>query len=623
MTFVAPLFLLVLALALPVIVAFLVRRRKQVLVVPSVLRWQRVAVAKHRSRRFRNLSRLLALLACVAAVIALGMAAARPRLLGDGALTVIVIDVSPSMGTPDEGPLADALDRVRELASAMGPRDRVAIFAAGEAPRRVLAPTDDPSRVRAVLAEIAPESRAELASTLALARSLADDERNARVVLLHDGGAHVEGADVLEERFGDVERPNVGLTLFAARPARDAANDDEREVLVAVAAAGEEPRRVRVRLFAREVELGARELVVPPGEEADARFRLRLPVRELSAEVEPLDARGDALSTDDRATLRLAAASAPPVRWMAPIVSAPAQNGTTPPTPTGATPTGATPTGATPTPADSTAADSDPHATRRRFAEHALRSAGATDLAALEGELPADAVVVSLGAPSRRVDAPLLILGGVAPEGSDAATTPVVPAHAYGYGHRYGAPTAALAPRAYWPEGVRSLGALEGEATTLHRVDDTHPLTRGVDLDGLTILRAVAIDPGDGVPLVELDGTRDENGARRGGVVVAAGGEGSGRWVYLGLDPDGSDVVLRVAYPLLVASSLAWLSGSARTEVATTPTRAEVALERAPETNAHFDGLGLPLPPLPWLLAALATLLLAAEGLAYARRLVS
>lgn len=602
MTFVAPLFLLVLALALPVIVAFLVRRRKQVLVVPSVLRWQRVAVAKHRSRRFRNLSRLLALLACVAAVIALGMAAARPRLLGDGALTVIAIDVSPSMGTPDEGPLADALDRVRELASAMGPRDRVAIFAAGEAPRRVLAPTDDPSRVRAALAEIAPESRAELASTLTLARALAEDETNARVVLFHDGGAQVETTDVLEERFGATDRPNVGLTLFAARPARDAATDDEREVLVAVAAAGQEPRRVRVRLFAGEVELGARELVVPPGEEADARFRLRLPVRELSAEVEPLDARGDALSTDDRATLRLAAASAPPVRWMAPIVSAPAGNGTTPPPPTGTTPTGTT---------DSTAptSDADPHATRRHFAEHALRSAGVTDLVALGGELPSDAVVVSLGAPIRRVDAPLLILGGV--ESEPAPDSNPVRSHL------------ATPPRAYWPEGVRSLGALEGEATTLHRVDDSHPLTRGVDLDGLTILRAVAIDPGEGVPLVELDGTRDENGARRGGVVVAAGGEGSGRWVYVGLDPDGSDVVLRVAYPLLVASSLAWLSGSARTEVATTPTRAEVALERAPETNARFEGPGLPLPPLPWLLAALAALLLAAEGFAYARRLVS
>jgi hypothetical protein len=617
MTFVAPLFLLVLALALPVIVAFLVRRRKQVLVVPSVLRWQRVAVAKHRSRRFRNLSRLLALLACVAAVLALGMAAARPRLLGDGALTVIVIDVSPSMGTPDEGPLADALDRVRELASAMGPRDRVAIFVAGETPRRVLAPTDDPSRVRAALAEIAPESRAELASTLTLARALADDEANARVVLFHDGGAQVESADVLEERFGDEARPNVGLTLFAARPARDAANDDEREVMVSVAAAGDEARRVRVRLFAGEVELGSRELVVPPGEEADARFRLRLPVRELAAEVEPLDARGDALSTDDRATLRLAAAAAPPVRWMASIANAAADdaaNGATPTAPTETTTTGSTdPTAPT--------LDPDPHATRRHFAEHALRSAGVTDIAALEGELPTDAIVVSLGAPSRRVDAPLLILGGIEPERSGTEPTPNP--YARHYPHHYPQHAAPLPPRAYWPEGVRSLGPLEGEATTLHRVDDSHPLTRGVDLDGLTILRAIAIDPGDGIPLVELDGTRDESGARRGGVVVAAGGEGSGRWVYVGLDPDGSDVVLRVAYPLLVASSLAWLSGSARTEVATTPTRAEVALERAPETLPRFEGPGLPLPPLPWLLAALAALLLAAEGLAYARRLVS
>lgn len=596
MTFVAPIFLLVLALALPVIVAFLVRRRKQVLLVPSVLRWQRVAVAKHRSRRFRNLTRLLALLACVAAVIALGMAAARPRLLGDGALTVLVIDVSPSMGTPDDGPLAEALDRARELASAMGPRDRIAIFAAGEAPRRLLAPTDDPARVRAALDTVRPESRAELERTLVLARALADDETYARVVLLHDGSAEAATVpmDVLEERFGAADRENVGLTLFAARPARDAANDDEREVLVSVAAAGAHERRVRVRLHAGDVELGTRELVVPPGEEADARFRLSLPVRELSASVEPLDARGDTLSTDDRATLRLAAASAPPVRWMTPIANATPTQTPTPP------PTSATPAATT---------NEDPHATRRHFAEHALRSAGVTDFAALEGELPPDAIVVSLGAPSRRVDAPLLVLGGVVPE-----SPPPAPVH-----YPNTAPPPVLA---YWPQGVRSLGPLEGDATALHRVDDAHPLTRGLDLDGITILRAIAIDPGEGVPLVELDGTSDESGARQ-GVVVAAGGEGAGRWVYVGLDPDGSDVVLRVAYPLLVASSVAWLSGSSRTEVATTPTRAEVALERTTTEHLPFDGPALPLPPLPWILAALAALLLAVEGLAYARRLVS
>ncbi|MCB9632745.1 MAG: VWA domain-containing protein [Sandaracinus sp.] len=568
MTFVAPLFLLVLALAVPVIVAFLVKRRRQMVVVPSILRWQALAIAKHRSRRFKNLARLVALLACVAAVLALGMAAARPRLLGDGALTVVVVDVSPSMGTLEHGPLSDAADRLRDLAASMGPRDRVAVFAAGEAPRRLLAPTNDPARVRESASLLVPEAHAMLEPTLALARALADDAGNARVVLLHDGGSHVAMGGIREERFGADRRANVGLTLFAARPAPNASSDDERDVLVSVAAAGDATRRVRVRLRAGDVDLGHRDLDVPAGEEADARFRLRLPLTHLSAELTPLDGLGDDLPSDDRAELALSAVSAPPVRWMA----APLEG-------------------------------DEPHATRRHFAEHALRAAGVTELEALEGDAPDESVVVSFGAPARRVQRPMLILGGVEPPPDTSQRI--------------------AAPRAFWPEGVRGLGALEGAATTLHRVDDDHPLLRGVELDGTTIVRAHAIDPGDGIPLVELDGNVDESGTRTGGVVVAAGGEGPGRWVYVGLDPEGSDVVLRVAYPLLVSSALAWLSGSSRTELAPTPTRAEVALEVDETSHPRFEAPGFGLPPLPWILAALAALLLAAEGLAYARRVVS
>ena len=36
------------------------------------------------------------------------------------------------------------------------------------------------------------------------------------------------------------------------------------------------------------------------------------------------------------------------------------------------------------------------------------------------------------------------------------------------------------------------------------------------------------------------------------------GGAGRQRWVYLGIDPSGSDLVLRVAFPVLVANALAY-----------------------------------------------------------------
>ncbi|MBX3252283.1 MAG: VWA domain-containing protein, partial [Myxococcales bacterium] len=149
MSFEAPLFLALLGLALPVVVAFLVKRRHPTLVVPSTLRWRMLSVARHRSRRLRNLRRWLALAACLGALAALALASARPLGEGAGETLYVVVDVSPSMGDAQRGPLSDAIARVRGIASSMGARDRVALIAAGPTPERLLAPTRDAAQVRA------------------------------------------------------------------------------------------------------------------------------------------------------------------------------------------------------------------------------------------------------------------------------------------------------------------------------------------------------------------------------------------------------------------------------------------------------------------------------------------
>ena len=92
---------------------------------------------------------------------------------------------------------------------------------------------------------------------------------------------------------------------------------------------------------------------------------------------------------------------------------------------------------------------------------------------------------------------------------------------------------------------------------------------------------------------------------------------------YVGLEPDGSDVVLRVAYPVLVASAIAWLGGASETVIAQTPPVSEVRLAVA-ETEGPTLGAASTwgIPSLPVWLGVLAALLLMLEGFAYQRRWV-
>lgn len=551
MTFAQPIFLAALGLLLPLLIAYLVRRRRNLVRVPSTLRWRVVAVSKHRNKRFRFLSRVLSLLALVAAIWALAFAAARPMLSGSGETLAIVIDVSASMGTRDDGPLEEALDAAEDLIGSRSPRDRIVVIAAGEQPLRLAGPTRESGPLAHALDAIEPQrGAADVSAALQLASSLLVGEGDARIVLLHDGATDLASqrldVAVAERRFG-VGRDNLGLTAFAARPARDAQSDDDREILVAVTAAGEEPRRARVWIEAEGVVLGEEEVEVPGGGEHELRFRTQLPIEALHAHVEALDGIEDAVGRDDTSTLDLGSREPPSVFF----ASEPDEAASGP---------------------------------ARFFAERALRAAGIDAIA----DAPSDASVsVSLGAPTRRPERPQLILGG-----------------------RSESP-------GRWPSEVAALGVLEGDAAAFRSLEPDHPVTRGVDLDGVTIVRAMAIDPGRGVPLVELDGSGE------GGTVVAAGGAGRERWVYIGLEPDGSDVVLRVAYPVLVANALTWLGGASETQVAQTPPVSEARL-----TVAATEGPTLPtaaswgIPSLPAWLGVLAALLLAFEGFAYQRRWV-
>jgi hypothetical protein len=156
---------------------------------------------------------------------------------------------------------------------------------------------------------------------------------------------------------------------------------------------------------------------------------------------------------------------------------------------------------------------------------------------------------------------------------------------------------------------VRGLADLEGDRTRLRSLATGDALLRGVALDGVTIGHARKADvPSGARSLVELDG----------GATLLAGGAGQGAWIWSGIEPAASDLVLRVAFPVLITNALHALGGASNVAFADTVARSEVALRQAKiapeaaeiEPDAPFR---LGVSPAA-VLAAIAALLLGLEA---------
>ncbi len=544
--FAKPYFLFALVLLVPVVIAFLFRRRDRMASVPSTLLFRRVAISRLKNKKLKTLMRRLAVLMCLAGVAALALAAADPHVPSSSADLALVVDVSASMeGAPHD----DSLGTVRRMLRARPGDQRVALIAAGAEPRHLVGPTTDAEELDDALDELTLErGEADLAAALSLADALMHG-RAARIVVISDGGAaSVEdrretSAPVSFLRVADA-RENVGISVLAVRQPLDARHDEEREVTVTVAASGTERRRVRIVLSADEVELGREELELNRGRDADATFRLRVAARRVNARLEVLDDHDNDMEVDDHAALDLGSASSPIVHLIA-------------------------------------SADSR----SRFFVERAIRATGAREIR----------IHAPNEAPRELADGEIAVVLETAPE------------------HAVMGPTLYLASeRGDLPVTLGARLSSEGGRTQLLSIDTRHALTRSVDLDGSTISTARALSPAPDMEVpIELDG----------GPVAAVGGAGRLRWAYIGIDPSSSDLVLRVAFPVLIANSVAMLHGASDVRVADTLPRSEIALrETVLLEGAHRVREPWPIPSSPAvMLSLLAALVLLAEGFAFFR----
>lgn len=228
------------ALALPIILFYLIRQRVRLKPVSTTLFWQTQPTRIHNAPLWQKLRRLLSLLLQLLFLGLLVAALARPLWPGQTAKArsvILILDAGPTMSVQENGKTRWEL--LQKAAAAeiarIGVQDEAMLIGAGIPPEIYQTWTNRRADLTKALQRSYPStSPTDLASTIALARDLAAARPKAEVRLL---------TDALWRRTPDLppntqvtligsQQPNVGITLFAARRSVVLPGEFQAEIVV-------------------------------------------------------------------------------------------------------------------------------------------------------------------------------------------------------------------------------------------------------------------------------------------------------------------------------------------------------------------------------------------------------
>jgi Ca-activated chloride channel homolog len=313
MAFLAPLSLLLGLLAIPIILLYMLRLRRREVLVSSTLLWRKLLRDREANAPWQRLRRNLLLILQLLILTALVLALARPFLPVPsvaGGSVVVVLDASASMRATDVG--ESRFDGARQLVSRwiddLGGDDRLTLILAGRTPRVLVSASADREALRAALAEAAPEAgSADWASALALAGGAAQGFRDARVIIVSDGGLpdDLPGLPV-ETIYVPVGESGENLALLALATRRlspEAAGAGEEQartqLFASVANAGQESQSALLSIELDGVLYDSRRIDVAPGEQLGLTWELQPGVATIRAHLSEQSA--DYLPLDDEA----------------------------------------------------------------------------------------------------------------------------------------------------------------------------------------------------------------------------------------------------------------------------------------------------------------------------------
>ncbi|MGB0384914.1 MAG: vWA domain-containing protein [Ardenticatenaceae bacterium] len=304
MGFAAPLGLLALVLLAPVVAMYLLKRRRDEVLVSSVYLWERVVQDIEANapwqRLRRNLLLLLQLLFLLLAIFGL----ARPFVNTTGVAgqsLIVVLDSSISMGandTPQGTRLEAARAETLRLMEEMPDNGRITVLRGGDGADILVANSDDRVSIQAALAEVEPlAGDSDLGPALTLAAAVAARESDSEIVVLSDGNVQLPNSLAVDRaiRYVPIGVESNNQAISVLNLTRTPAGYD---LFVQVSNYGAQNVTRRLIVAVDGEPFTATDLTIPAGEQTSKIFSLTR-TGAFRVEARLAEAEEDRLASDD------------------------------------------------------------------------------------------------------------------------------------------------------------------------------------------------------------------------------------------------------------------------------------------------------------------------------------
>src|SRR5512145_1785636 len=254
MHFLTPLGFFLAALAIPILLLYMLKLRRKQVQVSSTFLWVQLLRDQQANAPWQKLKRNLLLILQLLILAALVFALARPAIqvpaVASGSV-IVLLDGSASMNATDVKPtrFEEARRSVQALINGLSSDSSMTLILAGASPQTLISAETDKSTLRQALdrAEVT-QGHADWKAAFALAAGASrSNQGKATIVIVSDGGLPEEGLPALP---GDVRyvpigesRNNLAISALALRPAQkgpqlfaEASNysDADRTVLLSI-----------------------------------------------------------------------------------------------------------------------------------------------------------------------------------------------------------------------------------------------------------------------------------------------------------------------------------------------------------------------------------------------------
>lgn len=272
MSFLAPAAFAALAIAIPILLLYMLRLRRREVLISSTFLWRQVVQDTEANTPWQRLRRNLLLFLQLLILLLLVLALARPFItvptISAGKIALLV-DASASMTATDiegETRFSAAIDQARQIINNMNPQDIISLIRVADLPEPLTSYTADKNELRRALdAMRVSQGRADWDTALTLAAAGAAGAENFSIVMISDGG--VGDAAGLPANIPQpiylpvgVSADNVGITALATR----ALAGQPPQLFAQVTNYGAEPAEISLVIRLDDVLRLSRSGTIPP-----------------------------------------------------------------------------------------------------------------------------------------------------------------------------------------------------------------------------------------------------------------------------------------------------------------------------------------------------------------------